>query len=124
MKTMQHHTRLITTTKLLGIALLIALLPSCSVTDNVVSQHTSDQSAHSKHLAHIGKTHWSYFWGIYKPQGTEWNAGCQQGSNLSRVRVTTNPGFIIVSIVTLGIAVPQKLEWDCSPPCRTTGQLP
>ena len=94
---------------------------SCAVSDTVVGHYNSDQPARAKHLTHVGKTHWSFLWGILK-QG-DWPAGCQPGSNMSRVRVTTNPGFIIISFVSLGIVVPQKLEWDCGPPARSTGVI-
>ena len=99
--------------------LFLLLFSSCSVSDKVVSHYNTDQPARAKTLTHVGKTHWSFLWGILK-QG-DWAAGCQQGSNMSQVRVKTNPGFIIISFITLGIAVPQKLEWDCGPPCRATG---
>jgi len=103
-----------------AIPLLFCLVfSSCAVTDTVVAHYNSDQPARAKNLSHVGKTHWSFFWGLLK-QG-DWPAGCQQGSNMSKVRVKTNPGFIIISFVSLGIAVPQKLEWDCGPPSRGTG---
>ena len=92
---------------------------SCAVTDTVVAHYNSDQPAKAKHLTHVGETHWSFFWGLIKKG--DWPAGCQQGSNMSKVRVKTNPGFIIISFISLGIAVPQKLEWDCGPPSRGTG---
>ena len=101
--------------------LLLLVFSSCSVSDNLVAHYNSDQPARAKHLTHVGKTHWSFFWGLIK-QG-DWAAGCQQGSNMSQVRVKTNPGFIIVSFISLGIAVPQKLEWDCGPPSRGTGTI-
>jgi hypothetical protein len=97
------------------------IVSSCAVSDTVVAHYNSDQPARAKTLTHVGKTHWSYFWGILK-QG-DWPAGCQQGSNMSRVRVKTNPAFIIISFVSLGIVVPQKLEWDCGPPSRGTGTI-
>ncbi len=94
---------------------------SCAVSDTVVAHYNSDQPARAKHLSHVGKTHWSFFWGLLK-QG-DWPAGCQQGSNMSKVSVKTNPGFVIISVVSLGIVVPQKLEWDCGPPSRGTGEI-
>lgn len=108
-----------------GVVILLlfvsVIFTSCAVSDTVVAHYNSDQPARAKHLTHVGKTHWSFFWGILK-QG-DWPAGCQQGSNMSQVRVKTNPGFIIISFVSLGIAVPQKLEWDCGPPSRGTGTI-
>lgn len=104
------------------IALLISVvIHSCAVTDTVVAHYNSDQPAKAKQLTHVGETHWSFFWGLIK-QG-DWPAGCQQGSNMSKVRVKTNAGFIIISFISLGIAVPQKLEWDCGPPSRGTGTI-
>lgn len=101
--------------------LITASQTSCKVSETVFSHANTDQPARGRHLSHVGKTHWSYFWGLL---GNEpWAAGCQQGSDISRARVTTNPGFIIISFVSLGIAVPQKMEWDCSQPFRSGGTI-
>ncbi len=110
----------------LGIRILTLLIfcfvySSCAVSDTVVAHYNSDQPTRAKHLSHVGKTHWSFLWGLLK-RG-DWSSGCQQGSNLSKVTVKTSPGFVIISVVTLGIVVPQKLEWDCGPPCRETGEI-
>ena len=101
--------------------LIFCVIFSSCASDKVVAHYNSDQPARAKHLTHVGKTHWSFLWGFLK-QG-DWPAGCQDGSNMSQVRVKTNPGFIIISFVTLGIVVPQKLEWDCGPPCQNTGEI-
>ena len=113
--------RIVQANKIITPILFALLLSSCAVSDTVVSRHYSDQPAQAKKLSHVGKTHWSYFWGLLKQD--EWTAGCQAGSNMSRVKVKTNAGFIIVSFLSLGIAVPQKLEWDCSPPARDDGEI-
>ena len=94
------------------VALFLLSFSACKVSDTVVSRTNSDLPAQAHHLTHQGKTHWSYFWGLISNE--PWPAGCQQGSDMSRVRVVTNPGFIIVSFLSLGIAVPQRLEWDCA----------
>jgi len=94
---------------------------ACKVSDTVVSRTNSDLPAQAHHLSHQGKTHWSYFWGILSNE--PWPAGCQNGSDMSRVRVTTNPGFIIVSFLSLGIVVPQRLEWDCAQVVRDPGTI-
>ena len=39
------------------------------------------------------------------------NGGCANG--LSRVKVTTKPGDIIVGFLTFGFVVRQRIEWDC-----------
>jgi hypothetical protein len=101
--------------------LVLLLLESCAVSDTVVSRHTSDQPARARHLSHVGSTHWSYLWGILKAE--DWDAGCQSGSDMTRVRVKTNPLFITVSLLSLGLVIPQRLEWDCAPPSRSPGKI-
>ena len=103
------------------IACCLLAFSSCKVSDTVVSRTNSDLPAKAHHLTHQGKTHWSYFWGLISNE--PWPAGCQQGSDMSRVRVTTNPGFIIVSFMSLGIVVPQRLEWDCAQVVREPGTI-
>lgn len=100
---------------------VLLVFQSCAIRDTVVSRHFSDQPAQAHTLSHVGKTHWSFFWGIIRDE--DWPAGCQEGSHMSRARAVTNPGFILISALTLGIAVPQRMEWDCSPPCRNTGTI-
>jgi hypothetical protein len=40
------------------------------------------------------------------------SAGCDNG--ISRVKVTTKPGDIILGAFTLGFVVRQRIEWDCA----------
>jgi hypothetical protein len=105
----------------IAIAGCLICLASCKVSDTVVSRTNSDLPQQGRHLSRQGKTHWSYFWGILS--NDPWPAGCQEGSDMSRVRVTTNPGFIIVSFLSLGIVVPQRLEWDCAQAVREPGVI-
>lgn len=99
----------------------LLLLSSCTVSDTVVSRNTLDQPARARHLSHVGTTHWSYLWGLL--QAENWDAECQGGSDMTRARVTTNPFFITISFLSLGLVVPQRLEWDCAPPARGTGTM-
>lgn len=96
-------------------------LSACRVSDTVVSRTNSDLPQQGRHLSRQGQTHWSYFWGL--KSNDPWVAGCQMGSDMSRVRVTTNAGFILVSFLSLGIAIPQRLEWDCAQAVRPEGQI-
>ena len=105
----------------LALAGCILSVSSCRVSDMVVSRTNSDLPAQAHHLSHQGKTHWSYFWGLKANE--PWPAGCQVGSDMSRVRVSTNAGFIIISFLSLGIAVPQRLEWDCAQAVRESGTI-
>jgi hypothetical protein len=94
-------------------------LQSCTVGYSVLSHADSDMPAQAHHLTHV-KTHWSYLWGIIS-KNDPWPADCVTGSNMSRIKVTTNPGFVIISLLSLGIVVPQHLEWDCSQVVRPIG---
>ena len=109
--------------KSLSLSLLLAgclfTLPACRVSYTVISHGDSDMPAQAHRLTHT-KTHWSYLWGLIT-KNDPLSAGCQTGSNISKARVTTNPEFIIISFVTLGIVVPQRIEWDCSQVVRDPG---
>lgn len=105
-------------------AILLAFtlqLYACRVTTDVVSSTSANQPQVGKHLSHVGKVQWSYFWGL-KP-ANNLPAGCPDGSDMSKVRSVTRAEFIIISFLTLGIAVPQQVEWDCAQVVRTPGQL-
>jgi hypothetical protein len=105
-----------------ALALALAFqLAACSVTSNVVSSTSSSQPQVGKHLSHVGKVQWSYFWGLVPADNLP--AGCSDGSDVSKVRTVTKPGFIVISFLTLGIVVPQQMEWDCAQMVREPGTL-
>ena len=67
-------------------------------------------------------TVWHYFWGL--KQGKDINPRCDPRYNhLNQVVVKTTAGQVIVSFLTLGIAIPQKLTWCCAPPNLRPGTL-
>lgn len=110
---------------LAGVQLCLALsagLSSCAVTDDVVSRHTSNCPAQPRRLCNRGEVHWNYFWGTSKKR--DWAAKCPAGSDMTKVRVITKPHFIIISFLSLGIVVPQQVEWDCAPPNTSPGETP
>jgi hypothetical protein len=39
------------------------------------------------------------------------------------VVVKTNPGYVLLTVITLGIVIPQKVSWCCAPPNLQPGQL-
>jgi hypothetical protein len=73
----------------------------------VVSLHDSDSVVKNT------KTTWSFAWGLVSPKDI--NAGCES-KHLSSATNTTNLGYILLSTITLGIVVPQTIEWECAPP--------
>ncbi|HRO48096.1 hypothetical protein [Agriterribacter sp.] len=110
---------LITGSILIGI---ILITQSCSTT-KVISQYDCDTFANNTVYK---KTTWSYAWGLVQPKDI--NPRCDPRFNhLNKVVVKTNLGFAILSTVTLGIVIPQHVEWCCapySPPTDSLGSRP
>lgn len=59
------------------------------------------------------KTSWSFAWGLVQPAKIDPQCDTEM---LNHVKVKTNFGFLLLSTVTLGIVVPQRIEWCCTPP--------
>jgi len=64
------------------------------------------------------KTVHALLWGLVQPNTVADN--CEESNTLNHVRATTNVGFALLTIITLGIYVPMQLEWTCGtvPPLR------
>lgn len=58
------------------------------------------------------ETHWSYFWGLKQHRDIQTDERCK---SICKVTAVTNFGHILISAITLGIAVPQSLEYECCP---------
>lgn len=58
------------------------------------------------------KTSWNFLWGLVQPADIA--ADCES-KTICKVTSQTNLGFILVSALSLGIAVPQQITWDCCP---------
>ena len=69
------------------------------------------------------KTTWTFAWGLIQPKDID--PKCEPAFNhLNKVVVKTNLGFILLSAVTLGAVIPQRVEWCCAPqniPTDTVG---
>ncbi len=60
------------------------------------------------------KTTWTFAWGLVQPKDID--PKCEPSFNhLNKVVVKTNLGFILLSAVTLGAVIPQRVEWCCAP---------
>jgi hypothetical protein len=57
-------------------------------------------------------TRTTYFWGLKQREGIRTPEGC---SSICSVTTKTNMGQILLSTVTLGIVVPQTVEYSCCP---------
>lgn len=90
--------------------LAIFLFQSCSTT-RVVTKYDCNTVANNPVNK---KTTWSFAWGLVQPKDID--PKCEASFNhLNGVTVKTNLGFILLSAVTLGIVIPQQVEWCCAP---------
>ncbi len=67
----------------------------------------------------------SFFWGLIRKPAEIHTPVCDSlGVNgMSEVTVRTNFGYALITVATLGIWCPVKMEWRCSKPCKKTGTL-
>lgn len=88
---------------------LYLMLPACA-TLHVWAADDGD-SAHGV-CTDCRTTEWALAWGLVQP--TPVRPTCPHKA-MSRVRVKTNLGFALITVATLGIVMPQTVEWDCAP---------
>ena len=68
------------------------------------------------------KTTWSFLWGLVQPKDI--NPKCDKRFNhMNKVTVKNNLGFALISVATLGIVMPQRIEWCCAPYSPAPGTL-
>lgn len=85
----------------LPILLLMLLMQGCY-------HFRIDTSApHATEVHHATKS--AFFWGLMQPSAVD---DCDD-KGVTDVRVSTNLGYQLVAIVTLGIWVPMDVEWRC-----------
>ena len=70
------------------------------------------------------KTVCSLFWGLAQKDVKTLNCDSLKINSLDEVRVTTNLGYAVITVVTLGIFCPMTIEWKCSKPCPREGEIP
>lgn len=69
-----------------------------------------------------GKTVHSYLWGLLKSQNAKAH-DCERSKGLATVRSDTNLGYALLTVVTLGIWSPTRLEWRCARLVGITGDM-
>ena len=67
----------------------------------------------------------SLFWGLVKSPKEIHTPVCDSlgSTGMAEVNVKTNLGFSLITVATLGIWSPIKLECKCSKPCKKEGVL-
>ncbi len=90
---------------LLLIMSLMFFLSSCMST-RLVSKYDNDSVVPNK------VTKVNFLWGLLAPKDVL--SGCES-ETMCEVRNNTNFGYILISAATLGIVVPQEMEYYCCP---------
>ena len=93
-------------------------LYSCTST-HVISKYDCDTFANNP----LNKrTTWSFAWGLVQPKDI--NPKCDSRFNhMNKVTAKNNLGFALISVATLGIVMPQRVEWCCAPYSPATDSL-
>jgi hypothetical protein len=93
--------------RILLLLVLIMLVPGCYHTRVLVNNPDPATEYQSEVTT-------SYFWGLV--QNNPVAKDCLS-NRIDEVRVSTNFGYLLVSVATLGIVVPMQVEWRCAKDC-------
>jgi hypothetical protein len=103
---------------LLSSALLLTILSSC---------YTYRLETHAQAGSEVTSVNASsYFWGlIQSPKAGIKTPLCDSldVNGVSVVRVRTNLGYALLTVLTLGIWCPMTIDYRCSKPCQVNGHL-
>jgi hypothetical protein len=90
---------------------LACVLSSCSIITVLgVDSPSADCAGSGQHFCHdttITRSLWNG-----RNNKRDITSGCSNG--ISRVKVTTKPGDVLIGFFTVGFVVKQRLDWDCS----------
>ena len=102
---MKHYLYQLTLIPVLATAITLA---SCTQTKVLTSNDCAT-------VLRKDTTVYHYLWGLV--QAAEIRPACDPRFNyLNKVVVKTNAGNLLLSLITLGIVIPQKLNYCCAPP--------
>ena len=100
------------------VTILGQILTSCSTT-RVVTKYDCDTVSNNPLNK---KTTWSFAWGLVEARPI--TPKCDPRFNhMNQVQTKTNLGFALITVVTLGIVMPQRVEWCCAPYSPPTDSL-
>ena len=68
------------------------------------------------------KVLWSYCWGLVNSPESFTVPDCDNGA-IDEMRITTNIGGSLLTVFSLGVVCPIKVEWKCHKPCQRIGEL-
>lgn len=88
-------------------ALILALVLCCGCW-----YHRIDvPSPVTKATEYESSTYWSFFWGSVQKEDPVKNCN---GQPLAEVRVSSNLGFALLTVATLGLVAPETVAWRCA----------
>lgn len=83
----------------------------------VTTSRFDPATGYQKRTAH------SFFWGLVQQNVVATNCDTLNLKSLDEVRVTSNFGYSLLTVATLGIWSPVQIEWKCPKPCPREGEL-
>jgi hypothetical protein len=99
---------------LLTLVLAAALLPGCTYHYRVRAPGKTGSTLPK------GEVVWALAWGLVQEVPKVDNCNDQA---LAEVHQTSNFAFALITVLTLGFASPQKVEWICDTPHAAPGRL-
>lgn len=100
---------------------LPALLQGC-YHYRVSSAHFDPSTSYNQTTVH------SYLWGLVQPAENGINVVTNNCDSLNihsidEVRISTNIGYALITVCTIGIWCPMTVEWKCAKPCEREGEI-
>jgi hypothetical protein len=102
--------------RILLMVLALSLCQGCYHT-RVTTSKFDPSTGYQKKVVH------SLFWGLAQHDVIATNCDSLKLKSLDEVRISTNFGFALITVATLGIWCPLQVEWKCPKPCRREGEL-
>ena len=66
----------------------------------------------------------SLAWGLANKPHTAVARGCEDSNALDQVKVSSNLGYTLITVLTLGFWSPVEVEWRCSKEPGSTERIP
>jgi len=104
-----------TTKRVLFISILFVSLQSC-YHYRVLGTYNDPSTDYQE------KVLWSYCWGLVNKPQQFVVPNCDK-SSLDEVRITTTFGQSLLTVATLGVVCPIKVQWKCHKPCQRVGEI-
>ena len=102
--------------RILTIVIVITTTEGCYHT-RVLTSHNDPSTSYNKKTINI------LFWGLVQKNVIATDCDALKIKSLDEVRVTTNFGYALITVITLGIWCPMQVEWKCPKPCPREGGI-